>query len=126
MAAKWKQGTARTGTAIVGRRSRPGQVVTAQQWIKCSDIRIVETVIFLQSKAAALRWIIGSGRTTAKPCRITVGIQAGRVERWIDDSEIEMFGQKRLLIRYSELNVINALHVGEIGAEPGVGQRPIL
>src|SRR5882762_9128157 len=126
MAAKWKQGTARAGTTIVGRRSRPGQVVAAQQRIKCRDIRIVETVIFLQAQTAALRWIIGSGRTTAKPCRITASVQARRVERWIDDSEIEMFGQKCLLIRYSELNIINALHVGEIGAEPGVGQRPIL
>src|ERR1700716_3013726 len=126
MAAKWKQVTASTGTAIVGRRTRPSEVVAAQQWIECGDIRIVETVIFLQSKAAALRWIIGSGRTTAKPCRITIGVQAGRVERWIDHSEIEMFGQKRLLIRNSELNVINALHVGKIRAQPGVGQRPIL
>src|SRR6267143_1173539 len=126
MAAKWKQGTARTGTTIVGRRSRSGQVVTAQQWIKRRDIRIVETVIFLEAKAAALRRIIGSGRTTAKPCRITAGIEARRVERWIDDSEIETFGEKCLLVRNSQLNVIDALYVGQIGAEAGVGQRPML
>src|SRR5260370_39828971 len=37
-----------------------------------------------------------------------------------------MFGQKGLLIRNSKLNVVSALHVGQIGTHTSVGQRPIL
>src|ERR1700674_878098 len=126
MAAKWKQRAACTGTAIIGRRSRPRQVVAAQQWGEAG----------IDLERCGIQSLVGGRRCPALRCVVepriadkyggAVGVQAGRVERWIDDSEIEMFGQKRLLIRNSELNVINALHVGEVGAEPGVGQRPIL
>src|ERR1700730_12694598 len=126
MAAKWKQGAGRTCTTIVGRRSRPGQVVAAQQWGKAG----------IDLERCGIQALVGGRRCPALRCvveprvankyRDAVSVQARRVDCWIDDSEIEMFGQKCLLIRSSELNVINALHVGEIGAEAGVSQRPIL
>src|ERR1700686_4222467 len=126
MAAKRKQRAARTGTAIIGRRSRPGQVVAAQQWGKAG----------IDLERGGIQSLVGGRRCPALRCVVepriaekyggAIGVQAGRVERWIDDSEIEMFGQKRLLIRNSELNVITPLHVGEIRAPPGVGQSPIL
>src|SRR6266436_10428566 len=126
MAAKWKQGAGRAGTTIVGRRGRPGQVVAAQSW--------GETGIDLERcgieglvggrRGPALRRVVEP--RVANKYRDAICIQARRVNRRIDDSEIEMFGEKCLLIRSSELNVINPLHVGEIGAESDVGQRPIL
>src|ERR1700686_5064882 len=126
MSAKWKQGTARAGTSIIGRRSRPRQIVAAEQRGEAPIL----------SKRCGIKTLVGRRRRpalrrvveprVADKYRDAVCIQTRRVNRRIDDSEIEMFGQKCLLIRSSELNVINALHVGEIGAEAGVSQRPIL
>src|SRR5437660_1175917 len=126
MAAKWKQGAARTGTAIVGRRSRPGQVVAAQQWGEAGiDLERcgIESLVGGR-RGPALRRVVEP--RVANKYRDAVCIHTRRVDGRIDDSEIEMFGEKCLLIRSSELNVIDALHVGEIRAESGVGQRPIL
>src|SRR5260221_13911443 len=126
MATKWKQGTARTGTAIIGRRSRPGQVVAAQQWGKAGiDLeRCRIQSLAGRRRCPALRRVVEP--RVADKYRDAVSVQARRVERWIDDSEIEPFGEKRLLVRDSELDVINALHVGHIGAKPSVRQCPIL
>src|SRR6266446_4487896 len=126
MAAKWKQGAGRDSTTSIGRRGRPGQVIAAEQWCKahilskrCGIKRLV-----CRRRGPALRRVVEP--RVANKYRDAICIQARRVNRRIDASEIEMFGEKCLLIRSSELNVINPLHVGEIGAESDVGQRPIL
>src|ERR1700686_669257 len=126
MSAKWKQGTARAGTSIIGRRSRPRQIVAAEQRGEAPILskRCGIKTLVGRRRGPALRRVVEP--RVANKYRDEVRIQAWRVDRRIDNSEIEMFGQKCLLIRNSELNVINTLHVGEIRAEPGIGQRPIL
>src|SRR5260221_6357050 len=126
MATKWKQGTARTGTAIIGRRSRPGQVVAAQQWGKAGiDLeRCGIQSLAGRRRCPALRRVVEP--RVADKYRDAVSVQARRVERWIDNAKVEMLSQKCLLISNSKLNVVDALHVREIGADPGIGQRPIL
>src|SRR6266849_9131755 len=124
MAAKWKQSTAGTSAVIVGRRSRSGQVVAAQQWVERNGSKRILDCIGLQARPVALRWIVEP--RVAHKYRSAVCIQTRRVERRIDDSEIEMLGKKCLLVRNSELHVINALNVRQIGAHTGVGQSPIL
>src|SRR6266481_8155792 len=126
MTAKWEQCAGRTGAAIIGRGSRPSQVVAAQQW---GEATILSKGRWIQSlvgrrRGPALGWVVEP--RVANEYGDAVCIQARGVDRRIDDSEIEMFGEKCLLIRDSELNVVNALHVGQIGAKPGVGQRPVL
>src|SRR6202035_959134 len=110
MAAKWKQGAASTGTTIVGRRSRPGQVVASQQWGKAPIL----------SKRCGIQSLVGRRRgpalrrggepRVANEYRDAVCIYTRRINRRIDNSEIEVFGKKCLLIRSSELNVIHAFH----------------
>src|ERR1700687_5318944 len=117
MAAKWKQGAARTGTAIVGGRSRTRQVVAAEQRGEAPILskRCGIKSLVCRRRGPALRRVVEP--RVANKYRDAVCIQTRRVDCWIDDSEIEMFGKKCLLIRSSELNVINAFHVGEIRAE---------
>src|SRR6202158_2844325 len=126
MAAKWKQGAARTGTAIVGGRSRTRQVVAAEQRGEAPILskRCGIKSLVCRRRGPALRCVVEP--RVANKYRDAVCVQTRRVDRRIDDSEIEMFGQKRLLIRNSKLNVVHALHVGQIGTHPSVGQRPIL
>src|SRR5208337_919906 len=112
MTAKWIQGTAGTRTEIVGRRSRPGQVVTTQQRNEGSGSKRVVNCIGLQARPVALRWIVEP--RVANKYRSAAGIQTRRIQRRIDDPEIEILGKKRLLIRSSQLKVIDPLHVGNI------------
>src|ERR1039458_2564274 len=120
MSVKWIQGTARTGTAIVGRRSRPGQVVAAQQGNE----------VGIGSKGCRIQRLVGRRRRrralggsveprVADKGRNAVCIQARRVQRRIDDPEIEILGEKRVLIRSSQLKVIDPLHVRNIRAYSG-------
>src|SRR6202044_494171 len=53
-------------------------------------------------------------------------IEAGCVEIWIDDGEMEALIEKRLLIGDSCLDVIDAFHVVDVGAQSGVGEGPVL
>ena len=72
----------------------------------------------------ALRRVVES--RVADKYRNAIRIHARRVECRINDAEIEILGEKRLLIRSSQLKVIDTLHIGNIGAQSRVRQRPIL
>ena len=47
-------------------------------------------------------------------------------KRWIDDPYAVVLRQKRMLMRNSDLQIVRAFHIGNIGVNPGVGERSIL
>ena len=61
-------------------------------------------VLGSQARPATLRWIVEP--SVANKYRDAVGIQARRVECRIDDSQIEMLGEKRLLVRNSSFTLL--------------------
>ena len=101
--------------ATVGRRQRrgSGQVVTGQQRI--------EARIRLQRPGAIRR--IGQARIQVGT---SVRIQADRVERRIDDSESVVFRQNCVRVGDSHLDVVNALDIGHVGAQPQIREPAIL
>ena len=73
-------------------------------------------------KPAAAHWA-GS----VKPgCGVAAGIDAGRVEGGVDDAEVVVLAEERLLIDRADLDVVDPLHVGEIGVHAGVGEGAVL
>ena len=94
--------------------SSAGQIEGQQQRVKVRIRRI--------SKARALRRAGHRGTGV----RSAIGIQAHRVEGWIDDAEVVVLVQKRLLVGDACLKVVDALHVGEIGTKAGIGQGSTL
>ena len=55
-----------------------------------------------------------------------IAIEARRVEIWVDDSDVVVFGEKGLLIGNSRLDVIDAHDMGDICEDTRVRECPIL
>jgi hypothetical protein len=47
-------------------------------------------------------------------------------EGGIDDAEVVVFPQKRLLVHAADFDVVDAVYIGQIGAGSQIGQRPEL
>ena len=55
-----------------------------------------------------------------------IAIQAGRIERGIDDPELVILVQEGLLIRNPGLHVVNAFGIGDVRERAGIEQRALL
>ena len=69
-------------------------------------------------RAAALGRVGDGGIGIGAP----VSVETNSIQGRIHDAQPVVLIQKRLLIRGSQLDVVDAFHVGEIGAEAGVGE----
>src|SRR6202043_3471456 len=54
------------------------------------------------------------------------GIDAGRVVGGVDDAELVVLAQESLRVVAADLDVVDALHVGQVGVDTGVRQGALL
>ena len=93
--------------------NRPGQVVAAQ-------LRIETRNSAGYPAPAHCDGLVNPGTG------IAVRIEARRIERRIDDSELVILVQESLLVRDPGFDVVNTLRVGDVGQSAGIGQRALL
>ena len=59
-------------------------------------------------------------------CGVVVGVDAGRVEGGADEAEVVVLAQEGLRVVGADLDVVDALHIREVGVDAGVGEGAVL
>src|SRR6185437_8741307 len=86
----------------------------------CGRCAWIRAIIRLKARCCALRWIAES-RNRGAGCINTRSVQGG-----INNAEVIVLAQKGLLIGSSDLEIVLALHVGNIRAQSRVRELSCL